>query len=73
MRRHIPLSQRSALEIRHQAERYSEMASSARTAEAKQGLEMLAARFAALAEQRQAQEQRSGMPGPVRANPEPTT
>ena len=55
MRRHIPLSQRSALEIRQQAERYSEMASSARTAEAKQGLEMLAVRFAALAEQRQAQ------------------
>jgi hypothetical protein len=52
MERYVPLSQRSPDEIRAQAELYQEMAASARTPEAKRGLEKLMVRLIALAEQR---------------------
>ena len=47
MQRYVPLSQRSPDEIRTQAELYRKMATTARTPEAKRGLENLAVRFAA--------------------------
>jgi hypothetical protein len=59
MQRYVPLSQRSPDEIRTQAELYRKMATTARTPEAKRGLENLAVRFAALAEQRGAGESRT--------------
>jgi hypothetical protein len=52
---HIPLSARSSQEIRAQAETYLRMAQSARTADAKRGLEAVAARFAAIAARREAE------------------
>jgi hypothetical protein len=62
MRKFVPLSQRSSGEIRAQAELYQEMATTARTPEAKRGLEALAVRFAALGDQRAAAESRSRRP-----------
>lgn len=58
MRKHVPLSQRSPDEIRAQADSYQEMAATSRTPEAKHGLEALAVRLAALADQREALETR---------------
>jgi hypothetical protein len=58
MQKYVPLSQRSPDQIRAQAEMYQEMATTARTPEAKRGLETLAVRFAALAEQREGSERR---------------
>lgn len=52
MKKYVPLSRRSPDEIRAQAELYQEMAASARTPEAKLGLEKLVVRLLALAEQR---------------------
>jgi len=46
---YVPLSQRSSQEVWAQAETYSRMARTARTPEAKRGLEVLAERLAALA------------------------
>jgi hypothetical protein len=54
MHTYVPLSQRSPDEIRDQGEIYQEMAATARTPEAKRGLEALAVRLAALAEQLEA-------------------
>jgi hypothetical protein len=62
MRKFVPLSQRSSDEIRAQAELYQEMAATARTPEAKRGLEALVVRFAALADQQAAAESRSRRP-----------
>ena len=56
MRPYVPLSQRSPAAIRHQSELYRAMAATARTAQAKRGLEVLAVRFAALADRREASE-----------------
>jgi len=58
MHKYLPLSQRSSDEIRAQGETYQEMAATARTPEAKRGLESLAVRFAALADKREAAENR---------------
>ncbi len=63
---YVPLSQRSALELRNQAEEFRALAATARTLQAKQGLEMLAVRFANLADRREAQERRSR---PLRSGP----
>jgi hypothetical protein len=52
MRYHVPLSQRSALEIRAQGEMYRQMATTARTPVAKRGLELLAVRWTAIADRR---------------------
>ena len=52
MRTYVPLNERSPAEIRAQAALYEEMAASARTPEVKLGLEKLARRFVALADQR---------------------
>jgi hypothetical protein len=52
MRYHIPLSQRSAQEIRAQGEMYRQMATTARTAVVKRGLELLAVRLTAIADRR---------------------
>jgi hypothetical protein len=62
MRHYVPLSQRSADQIRSQGETYLAMAATARTPEAKRGLEALAVRFAALADQRDSEERRPGRP-----------
>ena len=59
MQKYVPLRQRSADQIRSQAELYAEMAATARTPEAKRGLEGLAVRFAMLADQREAEESRA--------------
>jgi hypothetical protein len=64
MQKYVPLSQRSPEQIRTQAELYQEMAATARTPDAKRGLEALAARFAALADQRETAEN-----GPRRSQP----
>lgn len=64
MRKYTPLSNRSADEIRAQGELYLEMAATARTPEAKRGLEALAVRLAALAERREAMEDRARRPQP---------
>lgn len=53
---YVPLSQRSSKEIRAQGEVYCRMARTARTPEAKSGLEALAVRFAALAARLEAEE-----------------
>jgi len=65
MTKYVPLSQRSPDEIRAQAELYQEMAASARTPEAKRGLETLVRRFVALAEQRLAAEPRFSCQSPA--------
>jgi hypothetical protein len=62
MQKFVPLSQRSSDEIRNQAELYQEMATTARTPEARRGLEALVVRFAALADQLAAAESRSPRP-----------
>jgi hypothetical protein len=54
MRKYIPLSQRSPEMIRAQAAMYPEMAATARTAEAKRGLEKLAVLMSGLADKREA-------------------
>jgi hypothetical protein len=56
MGKHVPLSQRTAQEIRAQGETYLRMAATARTAVAKRGLEALAVRFTAMADRREATE-----------------
>ena len=62
MTQYVPLSQRSADEIRAQAELYQQMAATARTPEAKRGLENLVLRLVALAERRLAAEPRFSAP-----------
>lgn len=53
MKPYRPLSERTPLELRVQAEEYRGMAATARTMEAKTSLESLAVRFDALAEERE--------------------
>jgi hypothetical protein len=65
MEKYVPLSQRSPDEIRTQAELYREMAATARTPEAKRGLQTLAVRFATLAERRQVAESQQQRSRPV--------
>jgi hypothetical protein len=65
MRQYVPLSQRSPEDIRTQGELYKAMAATARTPEAKRGLEALAVRFAAMADQREAMETRLKRPQPA--------
>jgi hypothetical protein len=62
MQKYMPLSQRPHHEILAQAELYLEMAATARTPQAKRGLETLAARLVALADRRAATEGRSLRP-----------
>lgn len=69
MHTYVPLSQRSPDEIRDQGEIYQEMAATARTPEAKRGLEALAVRLAALAEQLEAVEQRCWRQPPAQDGP----
>ncbi len=59
MRKHVPLSLRPPAELRGQAERYRQMAATARTPEAKRGLESLANRFTLLADRRETEERQS--------------
>ena len=66
MRKYTPLRQRSADELRTQGELYREMAATARTPVAKSGLERLAARLTVLADQREAEEDRSCRQSPAR-------
>lgn len=72
MRRPIPLGQRSAREIKAQAEEYREMAENARTPEAKRSLETLAVRFAQLADQREAEQGQPQDERPAPTRPKPT-
>lgn len=58
MTKYVPLSRRSPDEIRAQAKLYQEMAASARTPEAKLGLEKLVVRLIALADERLAAQPR---------------
>jgi hypothetical protein len=55
-RKYIPLTQRPYQEIRAEADKYREMAATARSATAKRGLEALAARFSALADRMEAEQ-----------------
>lgn len=59
MQNYVPLSQRPRHEIMAQAELYQEMSTTARTPQAKRGLEALAARLFALADRGPAAESRS--------------
>jgi len=52
---HIPLSQRSAAQLRAQAEQYRRMAATARMADTEISLLKLAIRFDALADRREAE------------------
>jgi hypothetical protein len=58
-RPYIPLSQRPAVDLRAESERYQAMAETARTAVARRGLQALALRLAARADEREATEQMS--------------
>ena len=58
---HIPLSQRSAAQLRAQAEQYRHMAATARMADTEISLLKLAIRFDALADRREAE---AGAMGP---------
>ena len=57
---HIPLSQRSAAQLRAQAEQYRHMAATARMADTEISLLKLAIRFDALADRREAEAGGSG-------------
>jgi hypothetical protein len=65
MQKYTPLSQRPHHEILAQAEHYLEMAATARTPQAKRGLEALAVRLVALADRRADAESRSLRPAQV--------
>ena len=60
---YVPLSQRSPARLRAQAAAYREMAATARSPEAKNGLEKLVVRLARLADQREAA---AAAPSPAR-------
>jgi hypothetical protein len=60
MREYIPLGERSARTLRVQAERYRQMATTARTQQVQRGLADLAIRFTRRAVQRETEERLAG-------------